>query len=96
MSLGVANVDLSGSLARMSGTEIMEADVSELIKKRSRLNREVRPALGLSGSKPSSANANASVTVRFNILLLNKSSSMSNGKNIDSFSVIVNVLVNKT
>ena len=71
MSLGVANVDLSGSLARMSGTEIMEADVSELIKKRSRLNREVRPALGLSGSKPSRANANASVTVRFNLRLLN-------------------------
>ena len=66
MSLGVANVDLSGSLARMSGTEIMEADVSELIKKKKRLNREVRPALGLPGSKPSSANANqASAPVSF-------------------------------
>ena len=65
LGLGVANVDLSGNLARMSGTEIMEADVSELIKKRNRLDREVGPALSITDNTAAVAQApNLTTTVR--------------------------------
>ena len=53
MTLGVATVDLSGNLPRMSGTEIMEVNVKELLQRRARLDREMKPALGYSNGSGS-------------------------------------------
>ena len=49
----MATVDLSGNLPRMSGTEIMEANVKELLQRRARLDREMKPALGYSNGSGS-------------------------------------------
>jgi len=54
--LDVHCVDLTGSHPKLSGTDILEADLPELLKRRTRLNRELFSMFSVSfGDEPSAS-----------------------------------------
>lgn len=49
-------MDLTGAHPKLSGTDILEADLPELVKRRTRLNRDMFSMFSLSfGDEPSAA-----------------------------------------